>query len=61
MAYLVLARLPSCEDGDCPKILRDTDTGLIGIQGAECPGAASEHISWMAESEFRLLLGKIRF
>jgi hypothetical protein len=60
MAYIVLANscLP-CDDGDCPKIVQDSETGLVGIQGSVTPGAEEEHISWMSSATLRHLIGQL--
>lgn len=57
MSYIVLAT-SGCDGGDCPKIVEDTATGLVGIQGAVAPGAAEEHISWMSPATLRHLIGE---
>jgi len=59
MGYQVLAQLPDCEGGDCPKILRDPETGMIGVQGTVVPGATEEHISWMSPEDYRILVGQL--
>jgi len=59
MEYIVLAdTCDPCIGGDCPKIVQDPETGLVGVQGSETPGSTKEHISWMGPSQLRQLLGQ---
>lgn len=59
MAHIVIAHLPDCRDGDCPKLYLDTETDMVGVQGATEPGGDKEHISWMSRDDFRCLVGQL--
>lgn len=57
--YIELASLPDCTGGDCPKIIRDPITGMIGVRGSVAPGSKDEHVSWMSPEDYRTLTAQI--
>jgi hypothetical protein len=52
----------TCDDGDCPELVRHAPTGMIGTVGrvTTATGEQREHIAWMTPAEWDLIVSRYR-